>query len=129
LKDDELYLQKGWIFPGILGQIKFSIPGPERIKMIDEFWAGVYQSYDLSERDSIWARGRVLAEYIALHDEDDADEEAAIEDLDRVRRSWRPSHVADRGGDALLGSSSLQEYRSSPVQSERFRAGGGPPEC
>jgi hypothetical protein len=49
---------------------------------LDEFWASAYQNYHLSERDLIRARRRVLAEYITLHDEDNADEEGAMEDLE-----------------------------------------------
>jgi hypothetical protein len=129
MRDDELYLQSDWRFRGILEQIKFSVPGPDREKLLDEFWAGAYRNYYLSERDLIGARGRVLAEYIALHDEDNADEEVAMEDLERVRRSWRPSHVEDGGGTALQGLSSFQGDRSSPVQSERFRAREGRSQC
>jgi hypothetical protein len=149
MRDDEPHLHSGWRSRGILEQIKFSFPGPDRGNLIDEFWAGAYQSYYLSEHDLIRARGRVLAEYIALHDEDNADEKGAMEDWERVRRSWRPnhvvvgrgvdqrsdslksersygpSHVEDGGGDALQGLSSFQGDRSGPVQSKRFRAREG----
>jgi hypothetical protein len=153
MRDDEHYLRQDSRFWNILEQVKFSVLGPERIKMIDDFWAGAYRGYYSSERDLIRARGRIPAEYIALHDEDVADEEAATQDLERVRRSWRPSHVVvgggvdqssdsmkcersygpshveDGGGDPLLGTSSFQGDRRSPVQSERFRARDGPSQC
>jgi hypothetical protein len=44
----------------------------------------------------------------------------------KCERSYRPSHVEDGGGDALQA----QELdRSSPVQSQRFRAGEGSSQC
>jgi hypothetical protein len=42
MRDDELYLQGDWRFRGILQQIKFSFPGPDREKSLDEFWASAY---------------------------------------------------------------------------------------
>jgi hypothetical protein len=81
MRGDEPCLRKDSRFWGILEQITFSSPGPDRVKLIDEFWAGAHRNLDLSERGSIRARGRVLAEYIALHDEDVTDEEGANEEL------------------------------------------------
>jgi hypothetical protein len=39
MRDDELYSQSAWGFRGILDQLKFSFPGPNREKLLDEFWA------------------------------------------------------------------------------------------
>jgi hypothetical protein len=44
-------------------------------------------------------------------------------------RTSGPSHFDDGGGDALQGISIPMGDRSGPVQSERFRAGGGPSQC
>jgi hypothetical protein len=99
----------------------------------------------------VWIpRGRAI---FRLHDEDNVDGEGAIEDLERIGRSWRPSHVVvgggvdqnsdslkcersygpsdveDGGGDTLQGLSCFRGDRSSPVQSERFRAREGPSQC
>jgi hypothetical protein len=41
----------------------------------------------------------------------------------KCERTSGPSHVDDGGGDALQGISSFQVDRSSPVQSQRLRAG------
>jgi hypothetical protein len=41
----------------------------------------------------------------------------------KCERASGPSHVVDGGGDALQGISPLSEDGSSPLQSERFRAG------
>jgi hypothetical protein len=44
-------------------------------------------------------------------------------------RAAGSSHVDDGGGDALQGISFREKDRSSPVQSERLRAGGGSSQC
>jgi hypothetical protein len=153
MKDEEHFLQKDWRFRGFMEQIKSSFPGADRDKLTDELWKVIPQGYYHSEVEAVGVRGRVLADYVALLDVENVDEEGAMEDLERVRRSWRPSHVVvgggvdqssgslkcersygpshveDGGGDALLGSSSFQGDRNSPVQSERFRAREGRSQC
>jgi hypothetical protein len=47
----------------------------------------------------------------------------------KCERAFGPSHVDDGSGDALLGISFSVEDRSSPVQSDGLRAGGGPSQC
>jgi hypothetical protein len=83
MRDDELYLLKDSRFGWLVDQVKHAVPGPERTKAVDDFWAGASSGYYKSEQDLIRARGRVLSEFIALWDEDVADEEAATNDLER----------------------------------------------
>jgi hypothetical protein len=98
----------------------------------------------------------VLCEFIALHDEEMTDEKGAIEEEEQCRtalcsshvvegggvalsslvphslkgdRTSGPSHVDDGGGDAVQGISFSMGDRSSPEQSQRLRAGGGPSQC
>jgi hypothetical protein len=97
-----------------------------------------------------------VCRFIALYDEELSDESGLREEEERCRRAScsshvvvgggvalsslvpyslkcerasGPSHVDDGGGDALQGILFLEGDRSSPVQSERFRAGGGPSQC
>jgi hypothetical protein len=93
-------LKKDSRFWNVADQMKDLGPGPERNKIVDEFWKGAYQDFYVSEREMIRVRGRVLSDYIGLLDEDRLE----------CERSLRPSHVVERGGD------SLQEYlRDAPI--------------
>jgi hypothetical protein len=100
----------------MVDRLRFYGPGPDRTKLVDEFWKSAYYRFNPSEREMIRVRGRVLSYYIALLDEERLE----------CERSSGPSHVKDGGGDALQV---IQVDRSSPVQSRRFRAGEGPSQC
>jgi hypothetical protein len=76
----------------------------------DEFWAGASQNYYRSKRGLIRARAKVLSEFIALRDEELRDHKGADKEMERVRRSWRPSHVVDGGG---------VDQSSDPLKCER----------
>jgi hypothetical protein len=80
------------------------------------FWKSAYYRFYPSEMEMIRIRGRVLSDYIALLDEERLE----------CERSSGPSHVEDGGGDGLQVD---QVDRSSPVQSQRFRARGGRSQC
>jgi hypothetical protein len=54
----------------VTDQVKSFGPGPERAKIVEEFWQTAYRDYYLSERDPIRARGPVLSKYIALLDDE-----------------------------------------------------------
>jgi hypothetical protein len=47
----------------------------------------------------------------------------------KCERTSGPSHVDDGGGDALQGIPYSGVDMSSPIQPQRFRAGGGPSQC
>jgi hypothetical protein len=87
----EDFLKKDGRFWNVTDQMKFLGPGPERTKIVDEFWKSAYTDFYASEREMIRVRGRVLSDYIGLLDE----ERLACE------RSLRPSHVVEGGGDSL----------------------------
>jgi hypothetical protein len=76
-------------------------------------------------RERLWQ----VCRSIALHDEDLLDVSGLSEEKERCRRALCSSHVVEGGGDALQGISFSEGDRSSPVQSERFRAGGRPSQC
>jgi hypothetical protein len=93
--------------------MRFFGPGPERDKVVEDFWKTACSSFYLSERGLIRARGRVLSEYVALLDEDRRECGLLCE------RSSGLRHVEDGGGDALQVD---QVDRSGPVQSRRSGA-------
>jgi hypothetical protein len=93
MRDCEHYLNQDPRFRWITKQVRSLEPGPERWKAVDDFWSTAYDGYYVSEEELIMARGKVLAEYIGLLDE---------ERLRRLlcERFPGPSHVEDGGGDA-----------------------------
>jgi hypothetical protein len=92
------FLKKDSRFWNITDQVRFYGPGPERNKLVDEFWKDAYPDFYRSDREMIRVRGRVLSDYIGLLDEDRLE----------CERSLRPSHVVDGGGDA-------HQYRVSRI--------------
>jgi hypothetical protein len=143
LKDCEDFLKKDSRFWCMTDQLRFYEPGPERTKLVDEFWKMAYFRFCQSERDMIRIRGRILSEHIALLDEErlecersfgpshvvdggcDAQQSGKSSHL-KCKGSYGPIHVEDGGGDALQDD---RVDRSSPVQSQRFRAREGRSQC
>jgi hypothetical protein len=75
-------------------------PGPERNKVLEEFCSTAYSKYPRKQRELLRSRGKVLAEYIGILDE---------ERLGRslCERSPGPSHVEDGCGDAQRSDTGL----------------------
>jgi hypothetical protein len=119
LKDCEYYLRKDSRFRNVTEQAGFFGPGPERTKIVDEFWKTAYSDCYLSEVDLIRARGRVLAEYIAL-----LDEEYDRSGLER-QRCYGPSHVVEGGGDAQKSGNSSQLECERSYRPSHVEVGGG----
>jgi hypothetical protein len=106
LRDCEHYLEQDSRFKEITHQVRTLEPRPERFKAVDEFWNTAYSKVQRGEKESLRSRGKVLAEYIGLLDEE------------RLRRSLcerspGPSHVEDGGGDEQRSANRV--HRSSAV--------------
>jgi hypothetical protein len=106
--DCEYYLKQDPRFQRVMEEVKPLQPGPERIKVVDEFWGTAFRNHWGEERDSIRSRGKALAEYIGLRDED------RLRRLE-YERSTGPSHVVEGGGDVRQSNPILRLRRSSVV--------------
>jgi hypothetical protein len=150
----EHFLDLNWRFSGVVQGIRGTDPGPDRDQMLERFWRGIHVSRyeeDMT-RERLWQ----VCRYIALYDEELSDVSGLSEEKERCRRAscsshvvagggvalsslvpyslkceraFGPSHVDEGGGNALQGIPFSGMDRSSPIQSERFRAEGGPSQC
>jgi hypothetical protein len=137
-------------FEWVTKQMKNLGPGPERTQIVDEFWSRAYDYFVESEREMIRVRGRVLSDDIGMLDEERLERERASgphqyrvsQILKGERPYYGPSHVVEGGGDSLqeclrdvpippicTQNAHDEMDRSSPAQSQRFRAGLGPSQC
>jgi hypothetical protein len=106
LRDCEHYLKQDLRFQEVTSRMEVLGPGPERNEVLERFWGSAYSKYPPNQREQFRSRGKVLAEYIGLLDEE------------RLRRSLcerspGPSHVEDGGGDAQRSANRV--HRSSAV--------------
>jgi hypothetical protein len=93
LRDCKHFLDQDRRFQEVTRLVETVEPGRERVKVIDDFWNSAYGRFQWEEREMLRIRGKVLAEYIGLLDEE------------RLRRSLCErspglSQVEDGGGDA-----------------------------
>jgi hypothetical protein len=145
----EHFLDKDFRFSGFGGQFKSLDPGPIRDQWFEGFLKGIWRWHHKGD-DLFQERMWQICRFIALYDEELSDKSGRFEEKERCRRAMcsshvvagggvalsslvpyslkcerasGPSHVDEGGGDALQGISYSSGDRSSPVQSERFRAG------
>jgi hypothetical protein len=101
LRDCKHFLYQDRRFQEVTRLVETVEPGPERVKVIDDFWKDPWE-----EREMLRIRGKVLAEHIGL-----LEEERSRRSL--CERSSGPSHVEDGGGDAQRLADGM--HRSSAV--------------